>query len=247
MDVILTTHNNLELTIECLKALYSFTTAPFNLVIIDDSTDLTPQYLEQFAKEHGNVKIVYPGEKWTGGNTGWRIGLENSSDPIVVTMTNSSRVEPGWHIGPLQMLEQNPKVGLIGIKLLYPTGMIWHAGIQFANHIPIHIGINEAAHRYSYAVPVPCVNHSVGFFRREALDKSLDEETYLGWKGFEDTDINLTIRENGWHIWYCGEASAYHIESPTRIRGKDFWQEYNENLRRFIMKWHGKDHLFNGA
>jgi len=246
IDIILTTHNHLELTIECLNALFAHTTIPFNLIVIDDSTDLTPQFFKQFCKEHSNIKYIHPKEKLISGNQCWRIGLENSTSPICVSMVNSSRVEPGWFNMPLQILEQNPKVGLVGIKLLHLNGIIWHAGILFNNHVPAHLGIGEPGHHHSDIKTVPCVNFSVGFFRREAWLNALDEKTYLGWKGFEDTDVCLSLRENGWQILYCGMASAYHIESPTRLEGDriKFWEDYNENLRRLIMKWQGRDNLF---
>lgn len=241
-DVILTTHNRLELTIECLQTLYQNTPLPFHLIIIDDSTDLTPKFIESFKKD--NISYVFhPALK--GGNHCLQVGLEHVKTDCVVCLNNSSRVESDWVISPLQVLKENPRVGLVGIKLLYPNGLIWHAGIGFNNSLPFHVGINESGHRYSHIRIVPCVNYSVGFFRKQALENALDTDTYIGWRSFEDTDVCVTLRRNGWQIAYCGLSSAYHIESPTRLEGdqQKFWQEYNENMRRFLSKWQGTSWL----
>ena len=245
-DVILTTHNHIELTIECLNCLYRHTSIPFGLIVIDDSTDLTPQWFDTFQKSHDNVKFIRPSESLVNGNQCFRLGAEQSNSEFVVSLVNSARVEPEWYNTPLQLLQQNPKVGLVGIKLLSPNGIIWHAGIGFNNHIPFHIGSGAPGHQFSHIRPALCVNYSVGFFRRQALLDSLDEKTYIGWRSFEDTDVCVSLRDKGWSIMYCGMASAYHIESPTRLEGDQmqFWKEYNENLRRFIAKWQMRDELF---
>ena len=248
-DVLLTTHNRLELTIEALNCLYAHTpTEVFNLYIIDDSEDLTPQYFESFCKTHPNCHYShYKVGEIKNGNHSWQLGLEKSSSNIVVTLTNSAFVEHGWYEHAVSVLKENPKVGLVGIKLLYRNGIIWCAGIGFQNSLPYHFGAGEPGHHCTHMATVPAVNFCVGFFRREAIEKALDTETYLGWKGFEDTDVCLTIRKNGFKIIYCGFSSAYHLESPTRLQSNpdklQFWKDYQENERRFLAKWQGSQLL----
>ncbi|KKL61187.1 hypothetical protein LCGC14_2197800, partial [marine sediment metagenome] len=231
-DVVLLTHNKIDVTIGCLDALYQNTSKPFNLIVIDDSTDLTPQYFDTFCKDHDNVDYVHTEVK--SGNHAFDIGARRALSDYVVIMTNSSRVEPEWERDPLAYLNNDGRIGLIGIKLLYPNGLIWHAGIGFANSIPTHIGRSEPGHRYTHVRPVQAVNFSVGFFRKEVLLKSLTFDEYIPFRSFDDTDVCLTIREMGWEIVYCGTSTAYHIESPTRLQGDRMkvWKEYNENLRR---------------
>ncbi len=237
-DVVMITHNKIELTIEALKALYLHTDMPFHLIIIDDSTDLTPQYLDSFVKEHDNVTLLRP-DKVRDGNHCWQLGIDNAVTDIIVTHTNSSRVEPEWYKIPLQIIQNDGRIGLVGIKLLNMNGLIWHAGIAFFNSLPSHVGIGESAHRHTHVTSVSAVNFSIGFFRKQALANALDFDTYIPWRSFDDTDTCLTLLKNGWGIIYCGLSTAYHVESPTRLQGDQmkFWEEYNENLRRFLAKW----------
>ncbi len=248
-DVILTTHNRLELTIESITCLYQYTPSElFSLYVIDDSTDLTPQWFDSFCKEHSNCHYSHYGpDEIKTGNNSWKLGLEHAKSDIIVTLVNSAFVEPGWYAHSLGILKENPKIGCVGIKLLYRNGIIWCAGKTFVNSLPVHLGIGQPGHTNTYMGVVPSVNPSVGFFKREALEKSLDIDTYIGWRGFEDDDVCLSIRKNGWKIIYCGFSSAYHLESPTRLQSNPdkpkFWQEYNENMRRFLAKWQGSELL----
>ncbi len=252
-DVIVTSHNNLPLTSRCLTTLYANTSAQFHCTVVDDSTDLTPQWVEQFAKEKGNVTYLgNQGKTFKNSNHIWREALDHVTNPIVVFLTNSAYVEPEWEVYPLDIMKNNPKVGVVGIKLLNPSGPIWHAGVGFNNSYPFHIGIGDPAHWHTHIRQMQCINPSVGFYRREALINALDVDTYIGWRGFEDTDQCLMLRNNGWTVVYCGFSSAYHIESPTRLYGADtdqnkFWEEYNENFRRFIMKWEGRQDLLGSG
>ncbi len=249
IDIIMATHNHLDLTMQAVDALYTHTNGPFTLTAVDDSTDLTPLWLEQFAKEKGNVTLIKnQGKVFKNSNHIWREALKEITNPIVVFITNSSFVRPEWELHPLDILKNNPKVGLVGIKLLdEETRTIWHAGKFFSNSNPFHIGVGEPAHNHTHIRPMQDLNPSVGFYRREALINAIDVDTYIGWRGFEDDDQCLMLRNNGWNIVYCGFSTAYHIESPTRLTGNNdqnkFWEEYNENFRRFLVKWQGRSDL----
>ncbi len=252
-EILVTTHNKLELTIQCINALYQNTRHPFHLTILDESDDLTPQWARDFAQKHDNCSYVdFKQNKPKNANHLWRMGLDYTMHDIVVYIVNSAFVEPEWDTVPIEAITQNPKVGLVGIKLLnFPKGDIWHAGVGFANSFPYHVGINEPGHRRSHIREIPCVNPSVGIFRKSAILEALDTETYIGWRGFEDTDICLSLRNKGWKIMYCGVSSAYHLDSPTRLQDnpdqQKFWQEYNENYRRLLQKWQGRQDLMTPA
>ena len=96
IDVFLTTHNHVDLTIRCLYALYAFTRKPFRLTIIDDSTDETVSYLERFVKEHDNVQVIRPEEQIMSFWQALNYALEKTDCPIICVMVNSVTVEPNW-------------------------------------------------------------------------------------------------------------------------------------------------------
>jgi len=237
IDIILITHNNLGSTITCIDSIYENTKdIPFRLTVIDDSTDLTPTWLWQFHSQHDNLNAIFPKEKITHGNQAWNIGLKNTTNEFVVLMTNSVTVEPYWLDFALDYMKGTPKVGAIGFKIIFPTGIIECAGITFTLAlIPVGLGGGEAPQGRTYLKDVDAVGFCTVLCRREAVTGSLDETTYLGFKEIEDLDTCFGIKKAGWRIVYCGYGSVIHRSRLTR--GTDNASAY-ENYKRFYKKWH---------
>ena len=241
IDIILPTHNHLELTIKCVNALYAYTTVPFNLIVVDDSTDLTPQYFKRFCKQHDNVKYIRPKEKITRGNQNLLIGLENTTSEYLVFLANSTTVEPNWLDVALSLIKSDLKIGLVGFKLLYQNGTIEHAGMTLAPDLtPMNYGMHQLGHTFTHIREVPIVGFALILFRREAMAGSIDTETYTGFS-IEDLDVCLTMRQKGWKIIYCGMGVAYHIATATRADDRRATAIWLENFERFRKKWTSKN------
>jgi len=252
IDIILATHNNLGLTIECVSALYSFTHMPFILHVIDDSDDLTPQYFEQLNRETGNVDYYRPSEKIEHGNQIINYGLERCSTDIVAYLGNSTIVEPEWLVAAHQIMKQEELVGLIGFKLLYQTGAIEHAGMWWTPEMPHHmnIGVGEAGHRHTFVREVELVGWALVLIKREAFPQPLDTVGYIGFRGYDDVDNCMELRrrtkklKNGeevnWKVIYCGLGAAYHKAGATRYRDDENYSlEHEYNRKSFLKKWGG--------
>ncbi len=240
LDIIIPTHNKVQLTIQCLEALYKNTPEPFRLIIVDDSTDFTPDYLRLQNIEHGNITLIHSDKPYKTGNQTLNIGLAEVKTDVAVFMANSTFVEPDWTLYPPSIMNESPKVGIIGAKLLYQSGIIEHCGIVFADSAPgvlMDIGRGEPGHRHSMVMEVPAVGFALVFLRMEAMPL-FDETTYIGWGGYEDIDACMQVKENGWQILCCGMCSAYHTAAATRLKDKaTFDKNMLENRRRFVKRW----------
>ena len=96
IDVILRTFNDLKPAVNCIDALYRYTPEPFRLTIIDGSTDLTKDYVEQIAREKPNVQIIRTGDEIKEYNQVINLGFEHTQSEYVVQMTSTIAVEPDW-------------------------------------------------------------------------------------------------------------------------------------------------------
>ncbi len=244
IDIILLTYNKLENTIRCLQALYENTQFPFQVTVIDDSIDETPAYLTRFAKERGNLRYIRPEVELKSANQAINIGLKMTTSDPVVFVTNSTWVEPNWLSPALRIMEADPKVGLIGFKLLFPEiSTIIEAGEHvFPNGDRVNIGMHEAGHRYSHIAEVNAIGWAVVVIRRAAIPPSgLDEGYYIGFRGNDDTDNCLEMVKNGWRVIYCGLGAAYHRLGACIGGGTEQGRrESAENAIRFKTKWNGK-------
>lgn len=242
VDIIMPTHNNLGSTIRAIDALFTNTRIPFNLTVIDDSTDLTPTYIYELRGKHDNVYLIRPEEELVCDSHVLNIGFENTSSPIVVVVSNSMVVEPEWIEVPLHMMEEMKDVAIIGNKNLFPSGMIENAGIYFHKPMMHHqnYGVGDPAHRWTHLREVDAVGFAIVFLRREYV-YPLEENHYNGWCGFSDVDVCFQARKKGYKVYYCGYSAAYHYAYATRgmpeTWDKETQGKYEENRARFVERW----------
>ncbi len=248
VDVIVPTHNNLELTVRCLDALYRYTTAHFHLIVVDDSIDFTPQYLEWFKTQEGegnwvnhpkdNMTIIHTNTPFKSGNQFFNVALKETKFNYVATVMNSVCVEPEWETVALPFMEKIPKVGVVGLKtLFYPTGVIEGAGIAFDGGQPFDIGKSLPGHRLTRIYEVDAVAWAFAILRRKAI-KTLNETEYNGFLGWDDLDNCFEIKKDGWKIYYCGYGVGYHEPHATRgNNSEEATRKSKENGEFFRKKW----------
>lgn len=253
LDIHVPTYNHLELTITCLDALYKHTRNPFHLIITDYSNDLTPLYLAQFCKEHDNVTYIHSDAPCKCGNVFFNRALAECKTPFMATVMNSVRVEPDWDIGGLQVLNTDPKIGIVGFKSLMSDGTIESAWIQMNKWLPCDVGRGEPGHRHSLIHEVQVCQWAFALLRVTAGRGNLDENVFNGHVGWDDIDNCFVLRNKGWKIFYCGASAGYH--HPRATRGNDSpeaAQRNRENGIAFYKRWgfwddFVKDHGENGA
>ena len=241
IDILVPTHGRLDLTMKCIEAIYANTQTPFHLMVIDDSdplADLTPLYLEHLGKERKNVSLIHSSVPFKCGNQIFNIGLANAQTEFVALVMNSIRVEPEWEIVGLNLLQQNPKVGLIGFKCLLPDGTIESAGIKMLKWLPTDIGRGLPSHRLSNVYEPDAVQWAFCMLRKEAGIGNLDENTFHGFRGWDDIDDSFVLKSKGWRILYCGLGVGYHEPRATRGNNTpEAAQQNKENGEAFYKRW----------
>lgn len=260
LDVILTTHNRLDLTMRAVNALYEHTSVPFHLIVVDDSTDMTPIYFGQALKEKDNITYIHSDIPYKTGNQIFNIGFRHCKTPFAAIVMNSVRVEPDWNVQSMELMNTLPKAGVVGLKNLFsePDGRIECAGIMMVDSrltdfgkyakvstkTPSDIGSGQPAHRFSANYEVEAVQWAFVLTRVEAV-KDLEEFVFNGFKGWDDIDNCFVVRKRGWKIYYCGQSSGYHTPRATRgDNSEEAAQLCKENAHIFFRRWgfwKGKD------
>ena len=151
-------------------------------------------------------------------------GLSRIDTEHVVLMNDDMEVFDGEWLSSLLEFSQNPEIGACGGKLLHADGTIQHAGVVLgphggASHIYHNfpgdfIGYNAFTHviRNYSALTAACLatRRSViaevgGLDRRLAID-------------YNDMDLCLRMRQNGYRIVYTPYSQVYHFESASAPR-----------------------------
>ncbi len=236
ISIIILTYNKLDYTKKCLEALRKNTPKEFlkDIIIIDNkSSDGTQEYLRKidwinFVENKIN----------TGFAKGCNQGAKLAKGDILLFLNNDTEVQKGWLESLLKVLEKKD-VAVVGSKLLFPDGLIQHAGIVIANdRIPRPIYYRESPDR-------PYVNKQREFKAVTAACLAVKRDIFQEVGGFdetyfnsmEDVDLCLKIFNKGYKIIYCPESVIIHHESVSPGR-----HDYDiKNNKLFLKKWSNEE------
>jgi GT2 family glycosyltransferase len=241
LDIIVPTHGKLKLTMQCLETIYTNTRTKFHLIIVDDTKpeeDLTQQYCEWMAKKYDNITYIHNEVPFKSGNQFFNRALLECKYDYVATVMNSMRVEPEWEIVALSMLQNDPKIGTIGFKCLFPSGYIESAGIAMNGYTPFDLGKMYPGHSLCGIQEVTAVQWAFALHRKSAIEGNLDEDAFNGFKGWDDIDNCFVERKKGWKIFYCGAGVGYHEPRSTRGDNSETARILNlQNAFTFYKRW----------
>jgi len=118
VSVLVLNYNGKQHLEYCLPSLLATTYANYEIVLLDNaSTDGSVEYTRE---NFPQVTVLQNRENlgWAGGNNaGIRFALERGAEYIVL-QNNDTRVDPRWLAGAVEVCEQDPRIGIVGFKML---------------------------------------------------------------------------------------------------------------------------------
>jgi GT2 family glycosyltransferase len=215
MRIIIPAHNHAGMTDACLRAVLTTIDADTEVVVVDD--DSNPQ-LECAVTTDSRVRVLR-NETGLGFAGSCNRGAEGASAEFLVFLNNDTTPRAGWLEAMLRCADEDPKIGIVGCRLLYSDETVQHAGIAFsqADGEPRHIYRGFPGHhpavlqvRRIQAVTGACL------LIRRTLFEALGGFDSSYENGFEDVDLCLRAAQTGHAVAYCGEAVVSHLEAVSR-------------------------------
>jgi GT2 family glycosyltransferase/ADP-heptose:LPS heptosyltransferase len=208
------------------------------IVVVDGSPG---DSVEQLKAWRPNVRILAlePNRGFSGA---CNAGARAARGKYVVFLNDDTTVTPGWLDAMISHIEADPKIGIVGPKLLYPeTDRIQHCGTVindrgFGEHIYRNFpndfaGANKP--RYYRALTGACLLIEKRFF--ETLREF--EVKYCGMGGCDDTDLCFKVLEQGRMVAYCPSSVVYHHEGLSRGLRDEHHPEDTYNRRILRERW----------
>ena len=226
-------YRNKPILLSCLQSLKKTKYNNYKILIADNSsTDNSREIAKRFNGVKFQVKKTreeYGGIPRTN-NFGIRYIMRHyNPDYILMYNTDMLVNDALWLKKLVDLAESDEKIGLVGCKLLYPTGKIQHAGIKI-NYFPVNMGRGELDKgQYDKIEEADGVTAALVLIKNTVIKKVdlFDEKFY---NGFDDTDFCIRVRKAGFKIMYDGKASIIHFEgfasanSPDpAVRDKSFY------------------------
>lgn len=244
VSMIIPSKDRIDLLRRCMQSLMTKTEYRNYEVIVVDNDSREKDTLEyyQSLKDRSEIRILpFPGE--FNFSAASNSGAREAQGELLLFLNNDIEIlEPEW-LEEMVRWAERPEIGIVGAKLLYPNGLIQHAGVVIgmqghASHV--FMGSMEKQtgpfgsvdwYRDYSAVTGACM-----MMRKEVFDRvgGFDEGYQLV---FSDVELCLRARKDGYRIIYTpyarlrhyeGQSRGFHIPASDMLRGYEHVREHVE-------------------
>jgi GT2 family glycosyltransferase len=226
VSIIIPTRDRADLLSVCLDSLWQVSTYKNVEILIVDNGSVEEDTLRLFrtAKRKKAKVLPYPHQfNYAAMNN---FAVRQAKGEVLCFLNNDTQVlTPDWLQEMLSLLQQ-PQVGCVGAKLLWPNDLVQHGGVvvgthQLAAHVgngwtkdsPGYMNRNQLTQQWS-AVTAACLLTRRSLF----LDSGAFDAVHFP-VAFNDVDYCLRLGEQGKKIMWTPWAQLNHHESASR--GKD--------------------------
>jgi GT2 family glycosyltransferase len=235
VTVIVVLWNQAALTLACLRSLAEEVSVPTEVVIVDNaSSDRTAELLEQVR----NARILRMDEN-IGFLRGVNAALNEVRSGHVLLLNNDATLRRGTLAAAVEAMESATDIGAVGGPIILPNGALQEAGsIIWRDGSTQGYGRDDEPGRGSYMFRRE-VDYCSGAFLliREGLFQQLGgfDEAYVP-AYYEETDLCMRIRANGYRVIYEPRAVIDHFEFGSSSKVSTALDLQTHNRKTFCEK-----------
>lgn len=228
ISVIVPTRNRLDLLSVCMEGVLN-TPYPGDLdvIVIDNGSDdpSTLDYLEELSE--ASVRVLRDDGPFNFAALNNR-AVEQATGDLLCFLNNDIEVKQTDWLNILAHQALRNEVGAVGARLLYPSGLIQHAGVVTgiggaAAHAHRGLSPDEEGYFHRHSLPqfVSAVTAACMVMKRENFKAlgGFDADRFA--VSFNDVDLCLRLRDQGLQILYEPRATLIHHESVSRGLDRD--------------------------
>ena len=237
---------------KCLRSIEERTDYDnYEIIIIENNSteQKTFDYYNQICND--KIRVVYWKKEFNYSAIN-NFGVDQAKGEYLLLLNNDMEVISRDWMSELLGHCQRPEVGAVGARLYYPDDTVQHAGIIIgiggvagSVFVGMKRGYTGYMHRAAIQQDLSAVTAACMMIKRSVFEEAgrLEEQLKVA---FNDVDLCLKIRKNGYLIVYDPYVELYHYESKTRGA-----EDTKEKVRRFqseieYMRCHWIDILKNG-
>lgn len=230
----------------CLKSIMKNTYDNYEVIVVENNS--TEPETEEYYKNITNVcpkaKVLrWPGEfNFSSINN---FGVKEARGEYLLFLNNDIEAINNDWLDRMLGFCQRDDVGIVGAQLLYPDGIIQHAGVvigfgEIAGHafVGLHPDECKAFGRAMLTQDYSAVTAACLLTKKEIFDKvgGFDEEFKVA---FNDIDYCLRVRQLDKKVVYNSFAALTHYESKSRGAEDtpEKKQRFADEIRMFQERW----------
>lgn len=221
VSLVIPTRDRVDLLKPCIESLLK-TDYPDLEIIVADNDSSDPATLRYLQRLKGRCRVVRTPGSFNFPRINNLAVAEAQGDLIALVNNDIEAVDPAWLKRMVAHLDA-PSIGAVGAKLLWPNGMVQHAGVVtglngLAGHIGNnwfkddagYFGLNQITHRVAAATAACLLLRKSDYGSVGGLDAI---QFHVN---FNDVDLCLKLRERGLEILWTPDAQLLHHESASR-------------------------------
>jgi GT2 family glycosyltransferase len=233
-SIIIVTYNNAAHILPCLQAIQQETSLPIEIIVWDnDSQDGTADLISQ---HFPGVNLIHSQE-----NVGFAAANNHAAVPaqadVLVFLNPDTLIQPGWLPPLLQTLAQHSEIGAVTPQLLFAQSperinacgnSVYLSGVTYC----LYLGRPSLTSDDLMAVGALS---GAAFAMKKGLFAELGgfEESFFMY--FEDTDLSLRLRQDGYGVTAVPTSRIYHDYEPKFSPQKVYYLERNRYLSIFSL------------
>ncbi|MGB8652225.1 MAG: glycosyltransferase [Mycobacteriales bacterium] len=208
----------------CLEQLLDHTDYPALDIVVVISANAPDDLQDELPETYGHRVRTVRLEGAFNYSRSINAGVLRSTSPYVLLLNDDTEpLSPDWLVRLVEAASE-PEVGVVGAKLLYPGGLIQHAGVvHTSNGLPFHPHAAEDDDFGYFGEKLLTMNYSAvtgacQLMRRTVFDEVGGYDTELP-LNYNDIDFCLRVGARGYRVVQLNAARLVHHESVTRPRG----------------------------
>ena len=251
LSIIVVSFNTSDLLRKCLQSVYDHPPVKaFETIVVDNGSrdDSREMVKERFPR----VKLIAnpANQGFTAGNNR---AFKVAWGKYFLLLHSDAEVTAGAIEVLIKFLQQNPRIGIVGGKLLNSDGTLQPScrpypslkRIIFSYRSPVNILFSNNLYTRSYLTPpgsyevihqVDSVAAAFILIRRTALEEiGLFDQRFFMF--LEDSDLCYRMKKAGWGVYYNPDSAVYHHWGGTSSKmSYRMVLEHNLSMWRFLLK-----------
>lgn len=251
VSVIIPVYRRFDLLTQCLDAIpEAFGDIAHEVIIVDNASPL--EEAKPFYEKYPQHRIVRNKEN-QGFPRACNRGANMATSPLIFFLNSDVILMPGSGDLLVRAMD-DPKIGVVGMKLMFPEEDTTKKGLMGPANTIQHVGLSTTIHGdfahhfigWSKDNPRPNKVRDVyavtgaALMTRKALFRQLGRfyEGY-GMGTWEDVDYSLAVRDLGYNVIVEPKAEGIHYTGATS-REYDLYHPLKQNKLVFMQRWQPK-------
>ncbi len=254
VEIVIPTRNGLGLLTRCLETLRAHTRYPnYAVTVIDNQSD-DPALLSYLDGESaaGRLRVLRYDRPFNHSDMN-NLAVKASTAEFVVLANNDIEFQSdGWLEQMVATMQIDASIAAAGALLVFPNGNVQHGGVIVGLHgVAGHAFRNTPADQPTYFGRLHCLQEysaltaALLMLRRSAFQEvgGFNADRYP--TSFNDIDLCLRLRQQGYRLAYNPAVRAMHHEGKSRSISLPEEAEFGSRFRTDWGHLFGRDPFYN--